>query len=200
MKKILVVDDDPLVLITLAEGLRDAGYEVAQAQSGEHALEALAAGPTPDLALLDVRMPGMSGLEVAQRLSEAAGPPFVFLSAFDDPDIVRQAADYGALGYLVKPLVVHQIVPTIEAAIARARELRGLRAEKHTLQAAVSGRQMVSMAIGVIMERNGIDHERAFAVLRARARNQRRKLHDIAADVVQAAELLTVGEGERARP
>lgn len=195
--RILVVDDDPLVLFTVAGGLRDAGYEVLQAGSGEEAVELLQLhGAEVDVALLDVRMPGLSGLDVADRLRSTQGPPFVFLSAFDDAETVRQAAEYGALGYLVKPLVVHQIVPTIEAAVARARELRGLHADKDQLRAAASGRQMVSMAIGILMERNGIDRERAFRVLRARARSQRRKLSDVAADIVEAAELLTVGDAE----
>lgn len=198
---ILVVDDDRLVLTTLAEGLRSAGYEVTRAGSGEEALELLERHDTreADLALLDVRMPGISGLELARRLQARRTLPFLFLSAFDDRAMVREAVEHGALGYLVKPLVVQQIVPTLEAALARGRELRALRSAHEEARAAAAERQTVSIAVGLLMERNGIDRERAFRVLRARARTQRRKLHEIASELLDAASLLTLSETERAR-
>ena len=104
---ILVVDDDRLILATLAKGLRQADYGVSEANSGEDALR-LASAVKPDLALLDMRMPGMSGIELAQRLTSDE-IPFIFLSAYGDAEIVKQAAEHGALGYLVKPLDVPQI-------------------------------------------------------------------------------------------
>ncbi|HUF82683.1 MAG TPA: response regulator, partial [Burkholderiales bacterium] len=106
------MDDDRLVLAALAEGLRAAGYRVTGAAGGEDAL-AIAGRGAPDLALIDVRMPGMSGIELGARLREA-GVPFLYLSAYGDDDVVRQAVEEGALGYLVKPLDIQQIVPAIE--------------------------------------------------------------------------------------
>src|SRR5688572_12654025 len=94
---ILVVDDDRLVLAALAEGLRGAGYRVTGVASGEEALASVGR-EVPDLALLDVRMPGMSGIELGRRLREQFGVPFMYLSAYGDQDVVQQAVGEGALG------------------------------------------------------------------------------------------------------
>ena len=96
MPHILLVDDDRLILATLGTGLRRAGYSVSEANSGEQALR-LAAERKPDLALLDIRMPGMSGIEVAAQFRETHGTPFIFLSAYGDENLVDQAAQLGAL-------------------------------------------------------------------------------------------------------
>jgi response regulator NasT len=117
-KHLLIADDDRLVLATLGRGLRAAGYSTREAASGEEALR-LAAECAPDLALLDVRMPGVSGLEVARRLAAEGRVPFLFLSAYGDEEIVEQAAEHGALGYLVKPLDVAQVVPALEGLLAK---------------------------------------------------------------------------------
>ncbi|MBI4204300.1 MAG: response regulator [Betaproteobacteria bacterium] len=184
---ILVVDDDRLILATLAKGLRQAGYDITEASSGEIALR-LAAELKPDLALLDVRMPGMSGLAVAEQLGATHDVPFIFLSAYGDPDIVEQATRHGALGYLVKPVDVPQIIPAIEAARARAAEIRKLRATGEQLSSALEGDREISVAMGILMERRGLDRREAFETLRASARAQQRKLKDVAAEVVNAIE------------
>src|SRR2546423_12711400 len=117
--KILVVDDDRLVLATLTHGLAQAGYEVIDADNGDDAI-LLAREHKPDLALLDIRMEGMSGFDVAAYLREYCQMPFMFLSAFSDDDTVRQVKELGAVAYLVKPLDIRQIVPAVGAAVARA--------------------------------------------------------------------------------
>ena len=101
--KILVVDDDRLVLATLTHGLMQAGYDVIDADNGDDAI-LLAREHRPDLALLDIRMEGMSGFDVAAYLREYCKMPFMFLSAFTDDDTVRQVHELGAVDYLVKPL------------------------------------------------------------------------------------------------
>ena len=118
--KILVVDDDRLVLATLTHGLAQAGYEVIDADNGDDAI-LLARQHRPELALLDIRMEGKSGFDVAAYLRDYCQIPFMFLSAFSDPDTVAQVAALGAVAYLVKPLDVGQIVPTVEAAFERLR-------------------------------------------------------------------------------
>jgi diguanylate cyclase (GGDEF)-like protein len=124
-RRILTVDDDRLLQAKLEKGLTDAGYAVMQGGSGEQAL-ALIAATVPDLAILDISMPGMSGIELARQLRCQTSIPFLFLSSYDDAETARQAAAHGALGYLVKPAHVQQIVPAIEAALVRADELRRL--------------------------------------------------------------------------
>lgn len=187
--RLLVADDDRLVLATLSEGLRQAGYEVVTAASGAEALEA-AAGGMFDLAILDVRMPGMDGLELARRLHDYTRIPFFFLSAYGDMNLVRQAVQHGALGYLIKPLDVPQIVPSIEAALMRAREIRQLRETEAQLNAALSVEQRTRMAVGLLMEREHLDRKAAFDLLRSQARSQRRKLAEVADELLAAAEKL----------
>ncbi|MDP2004862.1 MAG: response regulator [Rubrivivax sp.] len=119
-EKILVVDDDRLVLATVTHGLSQAGYEVIDADNGDDAI-LLAREHRPALALLDIRMEGKSGFDVAETLRDAYGIPFMFLSAFADEPTRRQVEALGALDYLIKPLDVGQIVPAVEAALARLR-------------------------------------------------------------------------------
>ncbi|MET0517393.1 MAG: response regulator, partial [Burkholderiaceae bacterium] len=116
--KILVVDDDRLVLATLTYGLAQAGFEVIDADNGDDAI-LLARQHRPQLALLDIRMEGMSGFDVAAYLREYLQIPFMFLSAFADEETVAKVKELGAVAYLVKPLDIHQIVPAVEAAFAQ---------------------------------------------------------------------------------
>ena len=118
--RILVVDDDRLVLATVTHGLAQAGYEVIDADNGDDAI-LLAREHRPQLALLDIRMEGKSGFDVAETLRDVYRIPFMFLSAFSDEATLAQVKALGALAYLVKPLDVGQIVPSVEAAFARLR-------------------------------------------------------------------------------
>src|SRR3978361_1208611 len=121
--KILVVDDDRLVLATVTHGLAKAGYDIIDADNGDDAI-LLARQHRPDLALLDIRMEGMSGFDGGAYLREAPQPPFMFLSAFADDDTVAKVKALGAVAYLVKPLDIAQIVPTVEAALTTVRARR----------------------------------------------------------------------------
>ena len=118
--KILVVDDDRLVLATLTHGLSQAGYEVIDADNGDDAI-LLAREHRPELALLDIRMEGLSGFDVAAYLREYLQVPFMFLSAFADEETLAKVKELGAVAYLVKPLDIHQIVPAVEAAFANIK-------------------------------------------------------------------------------
>ncbi|OGA21721.1 MAG: hypothetical protein A3I02_15360 [Betaproteobacteria bacterium RIFCSPLOWO2_02_FULL_67_26] len=188
-RHILVVDDDRLVLAALSEGLRSAGYRVTGSASGDDAL-VIAERDAPDLALLDVRMPGMDGIELGRRLREQRGVPFLYLSAFGDLEVVKQAAEEGALGYLVKPLDIQQIVPSIEAALTRAAEIRKLRQSEDQLSTALAGSREISMAVGLLMMRDRINREQAFDLLRGNARSQRRPIAEVAGELLGSAENL----------
>lgn len=184
---LMLVDDDRLILSTLAEGLRAAGFDVVEASSGEAALK-LAREADPDLAICDVRMPGMSGLELAPRLREECGVPFIFLSAYGDEEAVRQGSEHGALGYLVKPLDVAEMLPTIKTALVRAAEIRKLRHSEEQLNTALANSREASMAIGILMERYRLDRGEAFEMLRDYARSSRRKLTEVAGELLDALE------------
>ncbi|MDO8891575.1 MAG: response regulator [Sulfurimicrobium sp.] len=186
---ILVVDDDRLILFTLAKGLRDAGFTVIEAGSGEQALE-MCADFVPDLAILDMRMPGLSGLDVARWLRENNGAPFIFLSAYDDHETVQQAVAAGALGYLVKPVDVPHVLPTLHAALARARELHAMKQNELHLQHALNSSRDISVAIGMLMERYDYGQQEAFEKLRRSARDQRRKAGEVASDIINGMEFL----------
>ena len=188
---ILVVDDDRLIVATLKLGLEKAGYRVLEATSGEAAMS-LAESTPADLALLDIRMPGMSGIELAALLDEQFQIPAVFLSAYNEHDVVDTAVRQGALGYLVKPLDVGQVLPTVGAALERAGELRQLRAQEDRLQKAVMSNRTTGTAVGVIMERQRLNATEAFEVLRRTARSQRRKIADVAQEIIAAAELVNL--------
>lgn len=168
--KILVVDDDRLVLATLSHGLEQAGYEVIDADNGDDAI-LLARQKRPELALLDIRMQGKTGFDVAAYLKEYCQIPFMFLSAFSDRDTVAQVAELGAVAYMVKPLDVGQIVPTVDAAFERLHKLKAEAAaspQRPTVAAvpgaAASPVDTVALATGVLMHRyslsRGDAHER----------------------------------------
>jgi response regulator NasT len=195
--RLLIADDDRMVLATLAEGLSTAGYDVVTAASGAEALEA-AAGGTFDLAILDLRMPGMDGIELARRLHDYTRIPFLILSAYGDAGLVQQAVTLGALGYLLKPLDVPQIVPSVQAAVVRGREIRKLRDTESQLSTALNVEQRTRMAVGLLMEREHLDRKAAFDLLRSQARSQRRKLAEVAEELLLAAEKLSEFSPRRA--
>jgi len=132
-----VVDDDRLVLATLTHGLSQAGFEVIDADNGDDAI-LLAREHRPELALLDIRMEGKSGFDVAAYLREYLQTPFMFLSAFADEGTIKQVKELGALTYLVKPLDIQQIVPAVEAAFANRPKAQAAAAAHAALAASAS--------------------------------------------------------------
>lgn len=183
--RLLLVDDDRLVLSTLSSGLLDAGYDVSTAESAEEAEMLLASGRRPDLAIVDIRMSGQDGLYLARRLRELDHIPFVMLSAYSEQRMIDQASRHGALGYLVKPLDTPQLLPAIEAALSRANELQSLRETRSQLQAALDAERDISVAIGITMVREQLARQEAFEQLRKTARSQRRKLGEVATEIIR---------------
>ena len=177
--KILVVDDDRLVLATVTHGLMEAGYEVIDADNGDDAI-LLAREHRPTLALLDIRMEGKSGFDVAETLRDAYGIPFMFLSAFADEGTRQQVQSLGALDYLIKPLDVGQIVPAVEAAFVR---VRGLGAGVSSVAAAETApaapplpaviADPVPLAVGVLMHRYSLPRAGAWQRLQRLAADQK---------------------------
>lgn len=187
---LLLVDDDRLILATLSGGLRDAGYQVTTAESADDAEALLTSGLRPDLALVDVRMPGRDGLELAERLRDLDHIPFLMLSAYSDAQTVERASGIGALGYMVKPLDMVQIKPSVEAALQRARELDGLRQARTQLQQALDGDRDINVATGITMMQYRLTRAAAFELLRSSARSQRRKLAELAHEVIQLCDTM----------
>jgi response regulator NasT len=188
---ILLVDDDAILLDYLSTILRHAGYDTLEASSAPEALQRVAEREADiGLALLDINMPGMSGLDLAQRLKEHTGVPFMFLSSIDDAETARQAASHGAVGFLVKPVDAARLLPAFESALARADEIRQLRRTEANLNAALAAGRETSLAVGLLMARYQTDRNTAFEVLRDHARASRRKINEVAEQLVAAEELL----------
>jgi response regulator NasT len=193
--RILVVDDDRLVLATLASGLSQAGYEVIDADNGDEAI-LLAHERHPDLALLDIRMEGKTGFDVAEVLRDKYRIPFMFLSAFVDEETIAQVQALGAVAYMVKPLDVGQIVPTVEGAL---RQLRAVppppppaAAAPRAAPAPDALADPVPLAVGILM------HRHSLARAAARERLQRMAAeHGLA--IAQQAEKLLAAVEELAR-
>lgn len=193
--RILVLDDDRLVLATVAHGLTQAGYEVIDADNGDDAI-LLAREHRPELALLDIRMEGKTGFDVAEYLRDVCHIPFMFLSAFSDEATTAKVEALGAVAYLVKPLDVGKIVPTVDAVLARLRAGgRGLPAAPPSAAASVAAlpQDVVAMAIGVVMHRYSLTRERAWQRLQRLAQEQGLSLEQQALRLVQAVEELARG-------
>jgi len=188
---ILLVDDDPLLLDFISTVLQHAGYDTIGAGSAPEAMQRVQEREADiALALLDITMPGMSGLELAQRLKEHTAVPFMFLSSVDDAETARQAASHGAVGFVVKPVDASRLLPAFEAGLARADEIRQLRRTEVNLNAALAAGRETSLAVGVLMARYQTDRNTAFEVLRDHARSNRRKINEVAEQIVAAEELL----------
>lgn len=188
-RRVLIVDDDQHATMLLADALRRAGYEVTIAENADEALAAVAASP-PDLAVLDIRMRGTSGLDLGATLRDDYSVPFIFLTLVDDEETVRRATEVGAITYLVKPLDMRHCVPAIEAALARAIELRRLRETETQLSTALRQSREISMAIGLLMERLRLDRNSAFEMLREDARRRRQKMSEVADELLRSVERL----------
>jgi response regulator NasT len=188
---ILLVDDDPLLLDYLKTVLDHSGYETMTAESAVEALQRVAEREADiALALLDISMPGMSGLDLARRLREHTSVAFMFLSSVDDAETARQAASHGAVGFVVKPVDAARLIPAFESALARADEIRQLRRTEANLNAALAAGRETSLAVGLLMARYQTDRNTAFEVLRDHARSSRRKINEVAEQLVAAEELL----------
>ena len=170
MGRVLVVDDDRLVLATLVHGLQQAGYQVIDADNGDDAI-LLARQQRPDLALLDIRMEGKSGFDVAAYLRDASRIPFMFLSAFSDAQTVARANELGAVGYLVKPLDVAQIVPQVHAVMARLRAAASVPVAAPAPPSS-SPEEITALAVGVVMHRYSLNRQQAAARLQRLAAEQ----------------------------
>ena len=187
--KILVVDDDRLVLATLSYGLTQAGFEVIDADNGDDAI-LLAREHRPELALLDIRMEGLTGFDVAAYLREYLQTPFMFLSAFTDEATVAKVKELGAVAYLVKPLDISQIVPAVEAAFARSAAPAPAAVPVPPPPELPATLDPTALAVGVLMHRYSLPRDEALARLMGMASADGHSLPEQARRIVDAVELL----------
>jgi AmiR/NasT family two-component response regulator/predicted NBD/HSP70 family sugar kinase len=183
--KVLIAEDETLIRLDLRALLERAGFEVcAEARDGVEAVE-LAREHEPRLAILDVRMPRLDGIEAARRILEERQLPILLLTAYDEEELVRRAAGAGVFGYLVKPFGERDLLPAIRTAAARHEELAALRTEAASLADALAARKSIERAKGLLTAVEGITEEEAFVRLRTEAQKSRRPLRAVAEEAIE---------------
>jgi len=182
--RILVAEDETIIRLDLVELLRRAGLDVvAEARDGEEAV-ALARAHRPDLAIMDVKMPHLDGIDAARTILEERPIPIVMLTAYGQDELVARAVEAGVFGYLVKPFRESDLIPAIHTARARHEELAALREEADSLAEALEARKAIERAKGLLMVKEGLTEPEAFARLRKASQLSGRPLKIVAEAVV----------------
>ena len=164
--RLLIAEDETIIRLDLRELLERAGFEVcAEAHDGLEAVE-LARTELPDLAILDVKMPRLDGIEAAKRILDERPIPIVILTAYGQQELIARAVEAGVYGYLVKPFRETDLLPAIETARARHAELMALREEADSLAEALAARKLVERAKGLLMKKEKLSEQDAYARLR----------------------------------
>jgi AmiR/NasT family two-component response regulator len=186
MTRVLICEDETIIRLDLRDLLERSGFEVcAEAHDGEQAVE-LARTERPDVAIMDVKMPRLDGIEAARRILDERPIPIVMLTAYGQDDLVARAVEAGVFGYLVKPFREQDLVPAIATARARHEELTALREESESLAEALAARKSIERAKGILMEKEAMTEQEAFARLR-HASQMSGKPMKVIADAVNAA-------------
>jgi response regulator NasT len=186
--RILIAEDETIIRLDLRELLEAAGYDVCgEARDGEEAVS-LARELAPDLAIMDVKMPRLDGIDAARRILEERPIPIVMLTAYGQEELVSRAVEAGVFGYLVKPFREQDLLPAISTARARHEELSALREEAESLAEALAARKAIERAKGLLMEKEGLSEADAFARLRRASQVSGRPLKVVAEAVVATFE------------
>jgi len=185
--RVVIAEDEAIIRMDLRETLEEEGYEVVgETGNGDQAV-GLVRDLLPDLAILDVKMPGLDGLSVARIISNEKLCGVLILTAFSQREIVEDARDAGALAYLVKPFQKSDLVPAIEVAIGRFRELRALTGEIDALGEQLDARKAIERAKGILMDQVKMSEQDAFAFIQRRAMSERSKMRAIADRVIDGS-------------
>src|SRR5438876_1072214 len=186
--RILIAEDETIIRLDLRELLEGAGFEIcAEARDGVEAVE-LARSEQPDLAVLDVKMPRLDGIEAARRILDERPIPIVMLTAYGQDELVSRAVEAGVFGYLVKPFRETDLLPAIATAQARHEELQALREEADTLAEALAARKTIERAKGLLMAKEGLTEQDAFARLRKASQISGRPLKVVAEAILATFE------------
>jgi len=182
--RVVIAEDEAIIRLDLKETLEEEGYDVVgETGRGDDALR-LVRELRPDLAILDIKMPGMTGLEVATQINAERICGVLILTAFSQREVVEQARDAGALAYLVKPYQKSDLIPAIEVAIGRFRELSALSGEVGRLEDQLETRKIVDRAKGILIDECNMAEADAFAFVQRSAMSQRTRMRDIAEQII----------------
>ena len=184
MTRVVIAEDEAIIRLDLRETLEEEGYEVVgDCGRGDEAV-ALVKKMIPDVVILDIKMPVMTGLEAAKLITETKICPVVMLTAFSQREIIEQARDAGALAYLVKPFQKSDLVPAIELAIARFAEMQALSGEVAALGAQLEIRKLVDRAKGILIDKYAMNENDAFTYIQKLAMTERVKMGEIAQRII----------------
>ena len=182
--RVVIAEDEAIIRLDLREILEEQGYEVVgETGRGDEAV-ALVRDRQPDLAILDIRMPGIDGLAAARQISEDGRCAVLILTAFSQRNLIEEARDAGALAYLIKPFTQAELVPAIEVALGRFREMQAIKEANSTLEEQLATRRVVDRAKGILMDDHGLKESEAFDFIQKTAMRDRRKMRDVAQDVI----------------
>jgi len=183
--RILVAEDEAIIRLDLVETLEAEGYEVsASTGRGDEAM-LLAAAHQPDLAILDIKMPGASGIEAARVIAETCDSAVVILTAFAQREFIDEANSAGVMAYLVKPYQRADLTPAVELALSRHRELQQARGLVNDLERRLADRKVIDRAKGMLIDHHGFAESDAFSYLQKAAMSGRRRMAAVASDVVE---------------
>lgn len=182
--RIIIADDESIIRMDLREMLTSLGYLiVGEAGDGQSAVN-LARELRPNLVIMDVKMPGMDGIQAASILTKEKIAPVLLLTAFGQRELIQKAMEAGVVGYLVKPFRESDLTPAIEVALARFGEFKSLEKEVDTLKDALETRKIVDRAKGILMLRDGLTEQEAFRRIQKMSMNTRRRMRDIAEAII----------------
>ena len=182
--RVVIAEDEAIIRLDLRETLEEEGYEVVgETGRGDQAVE-LVRSLKPDLAILDIKMPHMDGLTAARLISAERICGVLMLTAFSQREVVEEARDAGALAYLVKPFQKSDLIPAIEVAIGRFRELAHLSDEVDALGEQLEARKTIDRAKGILIDDCGLKESDAFAFIQRTAMSQRSRMRDVADQVI----------------
>jgi len=198
--RVVIADDDGLTLMVLRKILNVMGHEVVgEAGDGEQAVAAVKEH-LPDLCIFDIRMPKMEGLEAARQVQAFHPTPVIILSAHTESGLGSEAASSGAHAYLVKPFTAGQLKPAVELALTNFERSKALEEKLQQATEALESRKLVERAKGILMRQTGLDEETAYLRLQKTARNENRKLIDVARAIILAEQLRREAPAKAASP
>jgi two-component system, response regulator PdtaR len=182
--RIVIAEDEAIIRLDLRETLEEEGYEVvADTGRGDTAIE-MVREHRPDVAIFDIKMPGMDGLDAARVVSAEKICPVVMLTAFSQREVIEQARDAGVLAYLVKPFQKTDLVPAIELAIGRFLEMKALSGERDALDEQLELRKLLDRAKGLLIDQHSLTEQAAFDFIQKMAMSKRMRMREVALAVL----------------
>ena len=186
--RVVIAEDEAIIRLDLKETLEEEGYDVVgETGRGDKAVD-LVREHRPDIAILDIKMPGMDGLEAARHITKDRIWGVLVLTAFSQREVIEEARDAGALAYLVKPFQKSDLIPAIEVAIGRFRELQALNGEVEVLGEQLEARKSIDRAKGLLIDKHGMSESDAYGFIQRGAMNHRTTMKAVA-DMVVSGEL-----------